>query len=130
VTFHGAQSHDFVRDRLERTQFFLQHSVTAADGNTEGLPTAIQEAMACGCVTVSTRHAGIPEAIDEGRTGFLVDEHDAAGFARAIRTALTAVNLSEMSASARHIAEERFDNDILLHKLEAQIRRTLGRERG
>ncbi|SNR50981.1 glycosyltransferase [Puniceibacterium sediminis] len=127
VTFHGAQKHDFVREILQRTQFFLQHSVTAADGNTEGLPTAIQEAMACGCITVSTRHAGIPEAIDEGETGFLVEEHDASGFTRAIRTALTADNLAQMSAKARSTAEERFDNDILLHRLEAQIRMTLGR---
>lgn len=130
VTFHGAQRHDFVRARLERTQFFLQHSVTAADGNTEGLPTAIQEAMACGCITVSTRHAGIPEAIDEGLTGYLVDEQDAEGFTRAIRTALTGSDVPEMSAAARRVAEERFDNDILLHKLEAQIRSTLGRPGG
>ncbi|MGY9047352.1 hypothetical protein P775_22005 [Puniceibacterium antarcticum] len=127
VTFHGAQRHDFVREKLQHTQFFLQHSVTAADGNTEGLPTAIQEAMACGCITVSTRHAGIPEAIDEGKTGFLVDEHDTDGFRNAIRKALTADNVPEMAASARGVAEERFDNDILLHRLEAQIRQTLGR---
>lgn len=127
VTFHGAQDHEFVRDRLQRTQFFLQHSVTAADGNTEGLPTAIQEAMACGCITVSTRHAGIPEAIDEGETGFLVEEHDADGFTRAIRAALNTGNLDRMSVMARKVAEDRFDNDILLHRLESQIRMTLGR---
>ena len=127
VRFHGAQPHDFVRDRLMRTQFFLQHSVTARDGNTEGLPTAIQEAMACGCITVSTRHAGIPEAIDEGRTGFLVDEHDAAGFTAAIRSAMRLEAPAAMAARARRIAEERFDNDILLNRLETQIRKTLGR---
>ncbi|WP_146590687.1 glycosyltransferase [Puniceibacterium confluentis] len=127
VTFHGAQKHDFVRDRLQRAQFFLQHSVTAEDGNTEGLPTAIQEAMACGCITVSTRHAGIPEAIDEGQTGYLVAEHDADGFTRAIGSALTSGNIDEMAARARRVAEERFDNDVLLKKLEAQICRTLGR---
>ncbi len=126
VTFHGAQPHDFVRERLQRTQVFLQHSVTAADGNTEGLPTAIQEAMACGCVTVSTRHAGIPEAVDDGLTGYLVAEHDADGFTEAIRKVMTAVITPEMSQRARHTAETRFDNDVLLHKLEAQIRATLG----
>lgn len=125
VTFHGAQPHDFVREKLATTQFFLQHSVTAKDGNTEGLPTAIQEAMAAGCVTVSTRHAGIPEAIDEGETGFLVAEHDAAGFTRAIAAAMEAGDAA-MAARARQVACERFDNGVLLTRLEDTIRATLG----
>lgn len=125
VTFHGAQPHDAVRAALSRAQFFLQHSVTAEDGNTEGLPTAIQEAMASGCVTISTRHAGIPEAIDEGATGFLVDEHDADGFARAIRTGFARPDLDAMAERARHVAENRFDNNALLKKLEATILQSL-----
>ena len=92
----------------------------------KNLPTAIQEAMACGCITVSTRHAGIPEAIDEGETGFLVDEHDAAGFTRAIAAAFAVPDTSAMGSKARQVAEERFDNDVLLAKLEREIRRTLG----
>lgn len=127
VHFHGAQPHDFVREKLRTTAFFLQHSVTAADGNTEGLPTAIQEAMAAGCITVSTRHAGIPEAIDEGETGYLVAEHDAEGFTAAIQTALNAPDHAGMSARARQVAEARFDNDKLLTKLEETIRATLKR---
>ncbi|MGY3437438.1 MULTISPECIES: glycosyltransferase [unclassified Marinovum] len=125
VTFHGAQPHDVVREKLATTEFFLQHSITAENGNTEGLPTAIQEAMACGCLTVSTRHAGIPEAVDEGQTGWLVDEHDEAGFAAAIRTAMTAPNRAGMAAAARQVAEERFDNQRLLEKLERLIRETV-----
>ena len=125
VRFHGAQPHDTVRDRLMSTQFFLQHSVTARDGNTEGLPTAIQEAMACGCITVSTRHAGIPEAIDEGVTGFLVNENDEAGFAAAVKTAIQVEDLHGMSRRARQVAEERFDNHILLKMLERRMLETL-----
>ncbi|MHA6345836.1 glycosyltransferase [Roseivivax sp. CAU 1761] len=125
VTFHGAQPHEAVRARLARTQFFLQHSVTASDGNTEGLPTAIQEAMAAGCITVATRHAGIPEAIDEGRTGYLVDEHDGAGFARAIATAFALDAPGAMAERARQVACDRFDNDRLLARLEETIRTTL-----
>jgi glycosyltransferase involved in cell wall biosynthesis len=125
LRFHGAQPHNTVRDKLMSTQFFLQHSVTARDGNTEGLPTAIQEAMACGCITVSTRHAGIPEAIDEGETGFLVDEHDEAGFATAIAAAINVPDLSAMSARARQAAEQRFDNHVLLKLLERHIQDAL-----
>ncbi len=125
LRFHGAQPHHTVRDRLMSTQFFLQHSVTARDGNTEGLPTAIQEAMACGCITVSTRHAGIPEAIDEGETGFLVAEHDADGFAKAIAAAINVPDLPAMSARARQVAEQRFDNHVLLKLLERHIQEAL-----
>jgi glycosyltransferase involved in cell wall biosynthesis len=125
VRFHGAQPHDTVRDRLMRTQFFLQHSVTARDGNTEGLPTAIQEAMACGCITISTRHAGIPEAIDEGETGYLVDEHDETGFTAAVAKAIAAPDLAAMSRRARQVAEDRFDNQALLKLLELRIQETL-----
>lgn len=125
VTFHGAQPHEVVRETLARTEFFLQHSITAANGNTEGLPTAIQEAMACGCLTVSTRHAGIPEAVDEGRTGWLVDEHDETGFTDAIREAMQAPGRAEMAGQARLVAEERFDNRRLLEKLERLISETV-----
>lgn len=125
LRFHGAQPHNTVRDRLMSTQFFLQHSITARDGNTEGLPTAIQEAMACGCITVSTRHAGIPEAIDEGETGFLVDEHDEVGFAKAIAAAINVPDHSAMSARARQVAEQRFDNHALLKLLERHIQDAL-----
>lgn len=125
VTFHGAQPHEAVRQKLATTEFFLQHSITAANGNTEGLPTAIQEAMACGCLTVSTRHAGIPEAVDEGRTGWLVDEHDEEGFSQAIRAAMQTEGRTEMAAEARRVAEARFDNQKLLEKLERIIRETL-----
>lgn len=125
IRFHGAQPHHTVRDRLMSTQFFLQHSITARDGNTEGLPTAIQEAMACGCITVSTRHAGIPEAIDDGETGFLVNENDEAGFAKAISAAIAVPDLAKMSLRARSVAEERFDNHVLLKKLERHIQDAL-----
>lgn len=127
VTFHGAQPHEAVREKLATTEFFLQHSITAANGNTEGLPTAIQEAMSCGCLTISTRHAGIPEAVDEGRTGWLVDEHDEDGFSQAIRTAMQTENRAEMAAAARQVAEDRFDNQKLLEKLERIIRETVQR---
>jgi glycosyltransferase involved in cell wall biosynthesis len=125
IRFHGAQPHNTVRDQLMSTQFFLQHSVTARDGNTEGLPTAIQEAMACGCITVSTHHAGIPEAIDEGETGFLVDEFDETGFAEAISAAINVPDLAAMSARARQVAEKRFDNHVLLKLLERHIQDAL-----
>ncbi|MFD0978706.1 glycosyltransferase [Tropicimonas aquimaris] len=123
--FPGAMPHDYVRERLSRTEVFLQHSITAADGNTEGLPTAIQEALACGCITLSTRHAGIPEAVEHGVNGFLVEEWDETGFTAQIARVLEEGRQDEMERAARATAEERFDNAKLLTKLEQTILRTL-----
>ncbi len=121
VEFTGALPHEEVRAVLARSEVFLQHSVTASDGNTEGLPTSIQEALASGCVVISTRHAGIPEAVEDGLNGWLVDEHDAAGFTRLIGQALAA-DTSAMTAAARQSAIDRFDNAKLLTKVEDVIR--------
>ncbi len=123
VIFHGQKDHAFVRDRLARAAIFLQHSVTAEDGNTEGLPTSIQEAMACGCAVVSTRHAGIPEAVEEGVTGLLVDEHDVAGFGTELgRLIADPERTGRLGAAAHSYAVEAFDIVKLHARLEAMIR--------
>jgi colanic acid/amylovoran biosynthesis glycosyltransferase len=51
-------------------------SVTAADGDQEGIPNVIKEAMAMGIPVLATRHSGIPELVEEGLSGFLVSERD------------------------------------------------------
>src|SRR5690606_14595561 len=76
VRFHGAIDHASVKDLMKTSAYFLQHSVTAKDGGTEGMPTSIQEAMACGCAVIATRHAGIPEHVQHNVTGALVEEYD------------------------------------------------------
>ena len=60
---------------------FVQHSVVAANGDSEGTPVTILEASSSGLPVVSTRHAGIKEAVVDGFTGFLTDEYDVAGMA-------------------------------------------------
>ncbi|WP_420325057.1 glycosyltransferase [Mameliella sp.] len=127
VTFTGALPHDQVRQHLQTTEVFLQHSITAPDGNTEGLPTAIQEALACGCIILSTRHAGIPEAVEDGVNGLLVEEWDQTGFADRIAQILDTPDRTEMTRAARATAEAKFDNDIGLARVEDVIRTTLAR---
>lgn len=81
VTLHGARSNHDVRQMMREADIFIQHSITASDGNQEGLPVAILEAMANGLPVVSTRHAGIPEAVTDGVSGYLVDEGDSVAMA-------------------------------------------------
>lgn len=85
VTLHGAKPHTFVGELMAKADLFVQHSrVDPETGDEEGLPVAVLEAMSMGLPVVSTRHAGIMDAVVEGKTGILVDEGDLAGMAAAI----------------------------------------------
>lgn len=84
VELHGTQPPSVVRRLLSGAVLFAQHSLQADDGDTEGLPVGILEAMAAGLPVVSTRHAGIPEAVVDGETGLLVEERDVDGMAQAM----------------------------------------------
>ncbi|MDX1932717.1 MAG: glycosyltransferase [Capsulimonadales bacterium] len=81
VELPGARPHAEVADRMRTARAFVQHSLQAANGDCEGTPVAILEAGASGLPVVSTRHAGIPDVIVEGQTGFLTNEGDADGMA-------------------------------------------------
>lgn len=77
VDFLGIQPSYVVAEEMKKARIFVQHSVTTPlNGDKEGTPVAIMEAMACGLPVVSTHHAGIAELIDSGKTGFLVQEYD------------------------------------------------------
>ncbi len=82
VTLHGPQSKEFVMDRLSKADIFLQHSFTdPTNGDTEGFPVAILEAMSYSLPIVSTIHAGIPEEIIHGESGLLAKEGDSEAMA-------------------------------------------------
>ena len=75
VRLHGAAPEETKLRLFRACGVFVQHSITDPDsGDEEGLPAAIQEAMANGMAVISTRHAGIPEAVEDGVTGALVEE--------------------------------------------------------
>lgn len=84
VRLHGLVSDDVKNRLLQECGVFIQHSALDPEtGDEESLPASIQEAMAHGLAVVSTRHAGIPEAVRDGETGLLVDEGDARAMAAA-----------------------------------------------
>ncbi|MNY01439.1 GDP-mannose-dependent alpha-(1-6)-phosphatidylinositol monomannoside mannosyltransferase [compost metagenome] len=66
---------DFV-GYLENSLAFVQHSITAINGDQEGTPVAILEASAAGLPIIATFHAGIPDVIINEKTGLLINEHD------------------------------------------------------
>lgn len=85
VTVHGGKPAEFVLESLLRADLFVQHSVVdPVTKDEEGLPVSILEAMGAGLAVVSTRHAGIPDAVVHGETGLLVEERDTEAMAQAI----------------------------------------------
>jgi colanic acid/amylovoran biosynthesis glycosyltransferase len=84
VTFHGQLAREDVATVRGRADFMLVPSVTAADGDEEGIPVVLMEAMAAGLAVVATRHGGIPELVVDGETGLLVPERDGPALARAL----------------------------------------------
>lgn len=123
VTLYGARDHGFVRDQMAKSGVLLQHSVTAADGDAEGLPSAVQEGMASGCAIVASRHAGIPEIIKCGVNGLLVDEGDVQGYESAICRLLSDFNLQKkMGSCNRSYAVSELDCWRIQERVEAAIR--------
>lgn len=76
IVLHGRKPHTFCMELMSRADLYIQHSVTDYNGDQEGLPNAILEALLLKTPVVSTLHSGIPEVIDDGRNGYLVREHD------------------------------------------------------
>jgi colanic acid/amylovoran biosynthesis glycosyltransferase len=77
VTLHGTLPHAEVLEIMNRSSVFVQHSMSdPKTGNREGLPVSLLEAAAHALPIVTTRHEGIPEAVDDGLGGFLVNEGD------------------------------------------------------
>ncbi|WP_455244323.1 glycosyltransferase [Petrachloros mirabilis] len=101
VTLHGGLPHERVIRLMEMADVFVQHSVTdPISGDEEGLPVSILEAMAHGLPVVSTAHAGIPEAVIDGSTGFLVPEGDSMAMASRIAALASDPRLREQFGEA------------------------------
>lgn len=84
VEFLGYQPQHLVKEILSESDIFLLPSVTAINGDMEGIPVALMEAMASGLLVLSTKHSGIPELIKSGCSGFLVNECSPEGIAEDI----------------------------------------------
>ncbi len=81
----GFLSQDALRELYGKSQIFLHPSETTADQNQEGVPNSMLEAMSTGLPVLATRHGGIPEAVHDEKTGFLVEERDHEALYRSMR---------------------------------------------
>jgi glycosyltransferase involved in cell wall biosynthesis len=109
VRFHGARSETQVREALERADLFILPSVVAGDGQMEGIPVALMEALASGVPAISTELSGIPEVLIDRVTGLLAQAGDAKSLRLAIEETITDGAASvERARAGRTLIEKEF----------------------
>jgi len=124
VVFAGAIPHAQVTAAFSDACCFAQHSVSPSYGDSEGTPVVILEAQAAGLSIVATRHAGIPDVVIDGQTGFLVDERDVTSMAAHLRRLLSDAGLcKQLGANARAHVASNFTLDAHIQRLQHVIDR-------
>jgi glycosyltransferase involved in cell wall biosynthesis len=127
VSFTGFVSQDRLREIYYRSHVFLHPSQTGRDGNQEGIPNSMLEAMATGLPVFATEHGGIPEAIEHKVSGVLVPERDEFAL---VETLLDAVQdpgfLSRIAQSGARAVRKKFDLAPQERRLEEVYLRTIG----
>ncbi len=110
VRLCGWKSRPEIVSALGQADILLAPSLTAASADQEGTPVVIMEAMASGLPVVSTVHAGIPEVVEDGVSGFLVSEKDVLGLAGALKHLACNPELrAGMGQHGRSIIQDRHD---------------------
>jgi len=119
VSFTGFVSQERLREIYYRSHIFLHPSQTGRDGNQEGIPNSMLEAMVTGLPVFATEHGGIPEAIEHGVSGVLVPERDEFAL---VETLLGAVQdlgfLSRIAQSGAEAVRKNFDLSTQAQRLE------------
>ena len=94
-----------------------------ADGDRDGIPNVMVEAMAAGLPVVSTAVSGIPELVRDGENGLLVPPEDPRALASALLRLATDVSLRDrLAAAGRETVAERFDGDVLARRMAGLFR--------
>jgi glycosyltransferase involved in cell wall biosynthesis len=131
VRLAGPRPLSEVRDLVRSASVFVLACRRGRGGLMDGIPVVLMEAMALGVPVVSTRISGIPELIEDGRTGLLAEPNDDRGLAEAIdRIHGDATLAASLAAAARRRIEDEFDVEksaLALHALLAAQPREGGR---
>lgn len=130
VQFLGVITPEQFRQKLSVVRAFVQHSMTAENGDMEGSPVAIMEAQAASVPVISTIHAGIPEVVAHGGSGLLVEEGDVEGMAQSMLSLLSDRQLAEkFGKRGREIIQEKFLMERHIDKLNEYIQAAVRDER-
>lgn len=124
----GAKNQTEVRRQLQNSDLFLLHSVVAENGDKEGIPVSLMEAMASGILCLSTYHSGIPELITHGKNGLLVQERDVEALCQQIIGIIKGqFNMNELRREARQTVSQEFNQQKIYDDL-AEICKEIGED--
>jgi colanic acid/amylovoran biosynthesis glycosyltransferase len=127
VSFTGFISQDQLRDIYYRSHIFVHPSQAGHDGNVEGIPNSMLEAMASGLPVFATDHGGIPEAVENGVSGVLVRERDHEALANALlNSAQDSYSLARIARKGAEIVGKNFDLQAQAQRLEEIYLRLIG----
>ncbi|HMG15775.1 MAG TPA: glycosyltransferase family 4 protein [Saprospiraceae bacterium] len=128
VKLFGAQPSEEVKLRMQQSDIFILNSRVSKDGDMEGLPVSILEAMACGLPVISTYHSGIPEIITNGENGLLVPEFDNIALREAILTLINDSELRKKLSNNALIRSQDFSKEITIEIIQDFYRAVLKNE--
>jgi colanic acid/amylovoran biosynthesis glycosyltransferase len=110
VKLVGALPHEAVIEQYEHATVFALPAILGADGDRDGIPNVILEALAMELPVVSTQHSGVPEVVEDGVNGRLVPPADAQALADALEELIRNPEIRQQFGRAgRRIVAERFD---------------------
>jgi colanic acid/amylovoran biosynthesis glycosyltransferase len=119
IVLLGPQPQSVVRKEMEEADIFLLPSVTALNGDREGVPVVLMEAAATGLPIVSTIHSGIPEFVTNGMTGYLVPEKDVHALAEKLKELIEQPGLrKKMGKEGRKQVEANYSHKKEVDRLE------------
>jgi glycosyltransferase involved in cell wall biosynthesis len=109
VRFRGARTQDEVLAAYHGADLFVLTPRVTADGDRDGVPNVLIEAMACGLPVVSTPVGGVPELVSHGADGFLVPARDPAALAACVGDLLDDDEARGSVGAAAAVSAARFD---------------------
>jgi glycosyltransferase involved in cell wall biosynthesis len=119
IKFIGVITPEEYRNYLLQSLAFVQHSITAENGDMEGTPLAILEASVSGLPVVSTYHAGIPDVIVHNKTGLLSEEHDVETMSKHMLQLLDDIDLAkQLGRAGKKLIKQNFSMDRHIDKLQ------------
>jgi colanic acid/amylovoran biosynthesis glycosyltransferase len=114
----GWRSQDQIAQLLKKSDVLLAPSLTSSKGDQEGIPGVIMEAFATGLPVVSTDHAGIPELVQHGASGFLVAEKNVDALVEKLAILIQEPQLRySMGRTGRNFVEEHYNIETLNDRL-------------
>jgi colanic acid/amylovoran biosynthesis glycosyltransferase len=122
VAFYGAMDHEDALNIMGKCDVFIQNSITAVDGNTEGTPVALLEAGCLGLGVVATKHEGIIDVIEHNGNGFLVDQGDVDNLAKyVVELCIDSEKRLLFGSKLKEKVNKEFNSDIYYNKFDNLI---------